>query len=93
MVTINFESIEVFVDIEKKKKVVANERKGFADTMYRNGQGLPFHALALKIYNSHGDTEYSDEEYELIVKVAEACYAPCFIDAIRSYKKADTGGL
>ena len=87
MVTIDFDNIEVYTDIAKTQKVIAKERKGFADTMYRNGQGLPFHALALKIYNTEGPTEFSDEEFELIEKVAEAFYTPCFIDAIRHYRQ------
>jgi anaerobic ribonucleoside-triphosphate reductase len=84
MIKIDFENLTVYTNIERTCKIIVNERKDFADTMYRNGQGLPFHALALKIYNSHGETEYSDEEYELIKKVAEAFYTPCFIDSIRA---------
>lgn len=81
---IDFEKIEVYTDLEKNNKVTANVRKDFANIVYQNGQGIAFHALALKIWN--GETEYTDEEYELILKVAESFYTPCFIDAIRAYK-------
>ena len=89
MVAINFEAIEVYTDIAKTEKIVTNEKKGFANAMYLQGRGIAFHALALKIYNSQGEMEYSDEEYELILKIAEAFYAPCFIDALRAYKSAE----
>lgn len=81
---VDFENIEVYTDLDKKNKVTANVRKEFANVVYQNGQGIAFHALALKIWN--GEKEYSDKEYELIMKIAEAYYSPCFIDALRAYK-------
>lgn len=78
---IDFEKIEVYTDLDKSNKITANVRKEFANIVYQNGQGIAFHALALKIWN--GEKQYSDEEYELIMKIAEVFYTPCFIDALR----------
>ncbi len=85
MIKIDFENVEVYTDLDKKNKVTASVRKEFANVVYQNGQGIAFHALALKIWN--GVKEYSDEEYDLIMKVAEVFYAPCFIDALRACKR------
>ena len=85
---VDFENIEVYTDLDKKNKVTANVRKEFANVVYQNGQGIAFHALALKLWN--GEKEYSDEDYELIMKVAEKFYAPCFIDALRDCKPEET---
>jgi hypothetical protein len=81
---IDFEHIEVYTDLGKTQVVIANERRNLANVIYNQGQGLAFHALALKIWNGDADTEYTDEECRLMMKVVEACFAPCFIDAMRN---------
>lgn len=79
---INFEKLEIFNDIEGKSCSVVNVKKDLANMVYNGAFGLPFHALAIKIYNSVGETEYSEEECDLIRKfVAERC-TPAFYDAI-----------
>ena len=44
------------------------------------------HSLALKIYNSEGETEYNEKECELI-RAASRSLAPFFIDAIENALK------
>lgn len=80
---IDFNHIVVYTDLEKSKSAITDARKSVANTIYQQGQGLAFHALALKIWNGNEETEYDEEECGLIMKVVEACYAPCFIDAMR----------
>ena len=57
---INFEKVEVFTNLAKTQAVVMDIREGLADAIYTQGQGVACHALALKIYNSKGEEEYSD---------------------------------
>ena len=52
MVKINFESLRVFKDIDHKIVEIKDVKKRVANELYSRGQGIEFHALALKIYNS-----------------------------------------
>lgn len=82
MVKINFERVELFTGIEKEECVVQNVKKDFANIIYQFGRGIEAYALALKIYNSKGETEYDEQECNLILQLSELCN-PSFIDAIR----------
>ena len=81
MKKINLEKLEVFLNIAKTQRVEQNVKSDLADIMYKTGKGIAYHALALKIYNSSGETEYTDDECEFIREVSQTC-APFFIDAI-----------
>lgn len=50
--------------------------------LYLNVNGIRAHALAMKIYNSEGEENYSPEEVKLIKEVAEKLCAPNFIDGL-----------
>lgn len=78
---INFERIEIFVDIDKTRCSVENYKKDFANIIYQLGRGIEAHALAFKIFNSNGEIEYNDEECNMIKEYASLC-SPAFIDAI-----------
>ena len=54
MKRINFERIEIFVDIDKTRCSVENYKKDFANIIYQLGRGIEAHALAFKIFNSNG---------------------------------------
>lgn len=86
MKKINFEKLEIFTDIAKTNKVEQNLKSEFANFIYKNAAGIEMHALALKIYNSEGETEYNDKECELIRAVSRSL-APFFIDAIENALK------
>lgn len=86
MKKINFEKLELFTDITKTKKVEQNVKTEFANFIYKNAAGIEMHALALKIYNSDGETEYNEKECELIKAVSRSL-APFFIDAIENILK------
>lgn len=86
MKTVNFEKLRMVMDIEGINAVEQDVKKDFANLIYQQGKGIEFHALALKIFNSNGDTEYSLEECELIRQVSLSC-APFFIDAISNVLK------
>ena len=88
---INFERFEMPEGLVKKGFKEMNVKEAFADGLYRNGVGVACHALAMKIYNSEGSTEYTDKEYRIMLEYAEACCTPRVIDAIRNLKKEEDG--
>lgn len=86
MVKINFKEVRVFLDVAHKVAEVRDMREQVANDLYQNGQGIAFHALALKIYNSQGGVELDDKEYSLLVAYAEQMCTPAAIDAIKSFE-------
>ena len=87
MVKINFEDIGIYTDIERKTMVRLDMKKKIANDLYNHGQGIAFHALALKIYNSQGEIELSGEEYKLLMDYVRQMGTPAAIDALESYNK------
>ena len=83
---IDFEKFALYEGIERNRKVISNVRVTLADELYRRGQGITFHALALKIYNTEGETEFSEEEFALLLLFAEQCMSPCFFDSLKALK-------
>lgn len=83
---IDFEKFSLFQGIDKKSVNVMNVKQVFADELYTRGQGIAFHALAFKIYNSDSETDYSENEYQLMVLFSEQCMSPNFIDSIKALK-------
>ena len=57
-------------------------RETFADIIYNNVNGIKAHALALKIYESEGEADYTDDEVKLVRVVAERLCVPGFIDGL-----------
>lgn len=82
MKKLNLKSLLVSTDISRKHCEHVDCRESFANILYQNGNGIALHALALKIYNSDENTEYTDEEVGLIKEHANAFCKPFFIDAI-----------
>lgn len=80
---INFEQLRVYNDIAKTSEQVVNVKVQVADSIYRSGIGIAAHALALKIYNSTGDCELTDDEYQLLMSFAETHFIPMVIDALK----------
>lgn len=82
MKKINFKKLLVSTDISRKHCENVDCRESFANVLYQQGNGIAFHALALKIYNADENTEYSDEEIRLIRECVDVSCKPFFIDAI-----------
>lgn len=78
---LNLKRLEVFTNIAKTRCVVMDIREAFADLIYARGAGIKAHALALKVYNSVENTEYTEEEIEDIKRYITMC-TPAIIDAI-----------
>lgn len=83
---IELEHLEVFMTLDKNKCQVVNARKQIANIIYSQGAGLGLagQALAVKMWNGNDDTEYTDEEVEIIKELVEHTTAPCFIDAVNA---------
>lgn len=81
---IKLEHLEVFMTLDKNQCQVVNARKQIANIIYSQGAGLGLagQALAVKMWNGNDDTEYTDEEVEIIKELVERTAAPCFIDAV-----------
>lgn len=84
-IKINFEDVGIYTDIEHKTMVRLDMKKKIANDLYNRGQGIAFHALALKIYNSQGEIELSEEEYNLLMDYVRQMGTPAAIDALESY--------
>ena len=82
MVKLNFQHFSVPTGVSRKNRQTGDARESFADMIYLNVNGIRAHLLAMKIYHSEGDTEYSPDEVTLIREVAEKLCAPNFIDGL-----------
>ena len=59
---LNFKKFPLFQGIDKSNILITDVSKAIADGLYNTVQGIAAHALALKIYNTIGEEEYSNEE-------------------------------
>lgn len=79
---IDFRTVEIFTNVAKTQCVVQDIREAFADMIYNQGTGIKSYALALNIYNSNGDDEWTDEEVSMIEAYANMC-TPAYMEAIK----------
>ena len=82
---INFEQLRVYNDIAKTKAQVIDAKVQVADALYQNGFGIASHALAFKIYNSQGDCELTEEEYQILMSFVEQKCTPMIIEAFKQF--------
>ena len=82
---IDFKRLRMYADITRSEEsvLVIDARKQFADIIYKNGSGIECLDLALKIYRSDGQEEYSEQEYSIMKQMASMC-SPMFIDAVNN---------
>ena len=82
---IDFKRLKMYSDITRSEEsvLVIDARKQFADILYKNGSGIECLDLALKIYRSDGEEEYSEQEYSIMKQMASMC-SPMFIDAVNN---------
>lgn len=79
---LNFQRFRIPTGVSCKCHRTGDARESFADVLYLNVNGIRAHALAMKIYNSEGETEFSTEEVKLIKEVADKLCTPNFIDGL-----------
>lgn len=82
MKKINFQHFNIYTTVSRKVAQAVDVREAFADMIYKNVNGIRAHALAMKIFKSDGETEYSKEEVQMIRSVAEQLCVPGFIDGL-----------
>lgn len=79
---IGFQHFNVYLSVSHKEARPMDVRETFADMIYNNLNGIKAHALALKIYESEGEADYTDDEVKLVRVVAERLCVPGFIDGL-----------
>lgn len=79
---IDFQHFNVYMAVNHKSARIMDVRESFADMIYNNVNGIKAHALALKIYESEGEADYTDDEVKLVRIVAERLCVPGFIDGL-----------
>lgn len=84
MKNINFKEFSIYTDVSKQNQQVGDARESFANILYLNISGIRAHALAMKIYQSEGNLEYTDDEISLIKDVANKYCLPNFIDGLNN---------
>lgn len=83
MVKIDFTKLPCYVDIQKKAKIAMDVRYNFSNMLYIYGKGIEMGALAMKIYNSHGEESFSQQECDIILKFAHSSlFSPLFGDSV-----------
>lgn len=92
MTKIDFQHMKIYTGVSRKTAHTCDARETFADLIYRNAGGIRAHSLAFKIYESEGETEYSDDEIKLIQAVAGKMCVPGFIDGLNEQLTENTGG-
>lgn len=66
MAKINFKQFKVAQDIAHTKFSEHDLREGIANHLYKERGGIASLDLAMKIYRSEGETEYSDKEVGML---------------------------
>lgn len=84
MNSINFKELEIYTDITKTHSVKVDARKDLSNILYNGSTGIVAHAVALKIYNSDGTIELTDEEKALVLDTVGKYCTPAFIDCVKT---------
>ena len=84
MKKINFSSLSVRTGIGSDQTTQLDIKESFANMLYMQVSGIAALVLAQKIYKSEGDEEYDDNEYDLIMRVANSMCVPAVIEALSS---------
>lgn len=87
MVRIDFSNLKVFKNLARTKEQFVDIKEQVSNDLYQNGQGIAFHSLALKIYNTNGVVELEDKEYDMLMVYAEQMCTPSIIDAFKECKE------
>jgi hypothetical protein len=81
MAKINFKEFKMFTDIGHESTRVFDIRKDFSNGMYVSLRGIQSHDIAMRIYKSDGEVEFSDEELQIIMSFAQSLTG-AFIDSM-----------
>ena len=84
MAKINFQQFRIPAGIDRSRYQTGDARESVANMLYLNVNGIRAHALALKIYRSEGETDFTEEEVRTLQEVANIYATPAFIDGLRA---------
>lgn len=82
MAKINFQQFSIPAGIDRSRYQTGDARESVANMLYLNVNGIRAHALALKIYRSEGETDFTEEEVRTLREVADTYATPAFIDGL-----------
>jgi hypothetical protein len=82
MKKLDFRNFSVPTGITRQTREVFDAREQIADLLYTRVSGIKAHRLAFKIFESTGETEFSDEETGMIHMAVERYCLPNVIDAL-----------
>ncbi len=82
MAKINFQQFRIPAGIDRSRYQTGDARESVANMLYLNVNGIRAHALALKIYRSEGETDFTAEEVRTLREVADTYATPAFIDGL-----------
>lgn len=82
MAKINFQQFRIPAGIDRSRYQTGDARESVANMLYLNVNGIRAHALALKIYRSEGETDFTEEEVRTLREVSDAYATPAFIDGL-----------
>lgn len=82
MAKINFQQFRIPAGIDRSRYQTGDARESVANMLYLNVNGIRAHALALKIYRSEGETDFTEEEVRTLREVADTYATPAFIDGL-----------
>lgn len=81
---LNFKEFKMFVDIAQVETRTVDIRKEFADIIYKSVNGIVAHDLALRIYRSEGELEFTNPEEIQIMRSVAASATPLFTDSFNA---------
>lgn len=82
MAKLNFQHFKIPTGIDRTQYRTGDARESVANMLYLNVNGIRAHALALKIYRSEGETDFTEEEVRTLQEVADTYATPAFIDGL-----------
>lgn len=83
MKQIDFKNFKQYSDITHETTTTLDIRRGFADLLYKNVNGVVAHDLAFRIYRSEGPVTLNEEEEQIVTRLAENGL-PIFMDSLKN---------
>lgn len=85
MKKIDFSKFYLFKGIKREKQEdAADIREVFGDIIYSSVNGIKGVTLATKVFKSEGPTEFTDEEVNIFMKLADEKCTAAFYDSLES---------
>lgn len=83
MKQIDFKNFKQYNDISHETTTTVDIRRGFADLLYKNVNGIAAHDLAFRIYRSEEPITLNEEEEKIVMQLAENGL-PIFMDSLKN---------